>query len=202
MKNHHRYTPEQIDWLRKNRKLWLISETVDKFNAEFKTSLSKSAINGACKRLKIYTGRTGLFTKSGTSWNAGLKIGSKGKSTSTQFKKGGTPHNALPVGAERIKADGYLWQKIAEPDQWRQKHRILWEERNGPIPDDMRLVFKDGDLANFAEDNFELVSNAELLRLCKNQYRAQPTELKPVVMTLSKLQVRIFDKCRSVQEVG
>jgi hypothetical protein len=198
MKSRHAYTPEQIAWLRKNRSKWVLTEMVENFNALFETNLSKTAINGTCKRLKIYTGRTGLFIKGGTSWNAGLKIGNHNKNQSTQFKKNAVPHNTAPVGTELTRGDGYIWRKIAEPNQWRQKHRILWEEKHGPIQGGMRLVFKDGDRTNFAEDNFELVSNAELLRLCKNNYLQQPEHLKPVVMTLSKLEVRIFEKANRV----
>ena len=44
------------------------------------------------------------------------------------FKKGHKPASWVPVGTERVRKQGYVWVKVAEPSLWKQKHLILWEE--------------------------------------------------------------------------
>lgn len=41
-------------------------------------------------------------------------------------------------------------------------HRLIWEESNGPIPEDHYIVFKDGDKSNVALDNLECLSSKEV----------------------------------------
>ena len=83
----------------------------------------------------------------------------------TQFKKGNRPHNALPIGTELVKDDGYLWVKLAEPNVWKQKHRLIWEEHNGPIPEGGLVVFRDGDRMNTDISNLALIDKSVNARL-------------------------------------
>lgn len=112
------------------------------------------------------------FVKGGTSWNAGVRFVAGGRSPETRFKKGQRGGRAVelykPVGTERISKDGYLERKINDdmPFQrrWRGVHLILWEAKHGPLPAGHALVFRDGDKTNLAEDNFELITRADLMR--------------------------------------
>jgi hypothetical protein len=56
---------------------------------------------------------------------------------------------------------GYVLVKVADPDVWVRKHRLVWETAHGPIPEGYRVIFADGDRSNFAIDNLILVSHAE-----------------------------------------
>ena len=47
-------------------------------------------------------------------------------------------------------------------DNWISKHRLIWEEANGPIPEGHTIIFKDGNIRNFDLNNLALVSRAEL----------------------------------------
>lgn len=42
-------------------------------------------------------------------------------------------------------------------------HKVLWEERHGPVPDGHRLVFIDGNQGNCTLENLELVTVAEAM---------------------------------------
>ena len=53
--------------------------------------------------------------------------------------------------------------KIAEPNKWRGKHVILWEQEHGPRPKGHKVIFADGNHRNFTPENLILVSNGELL---------------------------------------
>ncbi|HRD54700.1 MAG TPA: hypothetical protein PKY96_18835, partial [Flavobacteriales bacterium] len=56
----------------------------------------------------------------------------------TMFRKGQKPHNALPIGATRVNADGYLDRKTQDtgypPDDWEAVHRLVWKEHHGEVP--------------------------------------------------------------------
>ena len=51
------------------------------------------------------------------------------KARQTMFRKGNIPANHKPIGYERINVDGYVEVKVAEPNKFRLKHRIVWEEK-------------------------------------------------------------------------
>ena len=49
----------------------------------------------------------------------------------TMFRKGNVPATHRPVGTETLRSDGYIWVKVEEPNKWRLKQRLLWEQHNG-----------------------------------------------------------------------
>ena len=77
------------------------------------------------------------------------------------FQAGHMPHNHRPVGSERVNVDGYAEVKVAEPKTWKLKHRLIWEEANGPIPKNHCVVFLDGDRQNCSLENLVLISQVE-----------------------------------------
>lgn len=83
------------------------------------------------------------------------------RTKATRFKKGHVPHNAKPVGYERIDEDGYVWLKVGGCRRMVQKHRHIWEQANGPIPKGYNISFKDGDRTNCELQNLVLVSRKE-----------------------------------------
>ena len=54
------------------------------------------------------------------------------------------------------------------------------------------LKFVDGDAMNTGIDNLFLLSRAELLRLNHHRYNTMPDDLKPSVLGLAKLEVKLF----------
>ena len=131
------------------------------------------------------------FVKGQPSWNAGKKIGSFGRSKETQFKKGQNPHNALRVGDE-VCPDGYWKVKIAEPNKWEFKHRLLWKKAHGEIPKGQCVVFKDGNPLNCVIENLECITRKELYM--RNSIHALPPEIKEIKYALGGLQRAINKK--------
>ena len=66
------------------------------------------------------------------------------------------------IGHERVYADGYVW--IITEQGRRQKHRVVWEQAHGPIPEGYCVKFKDGNPQNCSLDNLYLVSRADHAR--------------------------------------
>lgn len=164
MRKMHNYTPEQVEFIRENIKDMTWGELAKRFNSLYGTDLNWKAIAQAAIRRGITTGRTGRFEKGNIAWNKGMKgISTGGKET--QFKAGNLPHNWVPVGTEIIDGDGYAKVKVANPNKWRFKHRMIWEEHNGPIPKGHVVIFGDGNKRNLDPNNLLLVSRAQLARM-------------------------------------
>lgn len=103
------------------------------------------------------------FKKGMQPWNKG-KPGTTGhhpNTKATQFKKGATPSNTLPLGSLRMTKDGYMERK--EASGWVSVHRLVWEGVHGPIPRGHIVVFKPG-VAKTGEttvDKLECITRAE-----------------------------------------
>lgn len=133
---------------------------------------------------------SGQFKKGFTPFNKGKKLSqeTKDKLKATMFKRGNRPHNAQPVGTETKDKYGYVWVKIAEPKQWRQKHHIVFGEE---VPAGFKVIFIDGNKRNFERSNLALISDADLMRQNTNQ--RFPPELRNLIRTLNKLKKRVTE---------
>ena len=133
---------------------------IKKFNLDY----TKTQVAGAIKRYGLTTGRTGRFEKGRVPFNKGTK-GLTG-ANKTSFKKGNVPHTYLPIGSESVTRDGYTIVKVSNQgtrnEQWRPKHRLIWEKHYGPVPDSHAIVFGDGDKTNLSIENLVLVSRSQL----------------------------------------
>lgn len=132
----------------------------------------------------------GQFKKGLVPFNKGKKLSqaTKDKLKPTMFKRGNRPHNAQPVGTETKDKDGYVWVKIAEPKEWRQKHHIVFGEE---VPVGFKVIFIDGNKRNFERSNLALISDADLMRQNTNQ--RFPPELRNLIRTLNKLKKRVTE---------
>ena len=84
----------------------------------------------------------------------------------TQFKKGSRPHNTRPVGYEcyrRVGKTGYVYIKVSDDAKMVMKHRWVWEQAHGEIPEGCNIVFRDGDTRNCSLDNLELAGAYDAL---------------------------------------
>ena len=86
------------------------------------------------------------------------------KSKATRFQKGNVPHNHKPVGYERITVDGYIEIKMAEPNVFKLKHRVVWEQNFGKIPKGHNIQFRDGNRQNLDISNLYMISRADQLK--------------------------------------
>ena len=199
-----KYSADEMAWLEDNH-LMVISEYHAGFVARFgRNDVSAANLHALRKRRGWKTGRSGCFEKGAVPHNKGKKCtpgtgGCHPNARKTQFKKGNLPHNTKYVGHERISKDGYIEVSIAETNphtgfhrRYVLKHRHLWEQKHGPIPDGTALKCLDGDKTNCDPSNWEPVDRALLPRLSGRygrDYENAPDELKPVIMMLSKLEL-------------
>jgi hypothetical protein len=202
MKNHTKkfWTEEEYKILKEKYPYRLTSELAKEMNRTEKSLYSQATLMGLKKDqafldsvdsgriLKLTEkGKETRFNKGNVPWNKGLKGCIPPNVTS--FKKGQRPHNALEVGDILITEDGYQRIKIAEPNQWKYIHRMVWEETHGPIPKDSIVIFKDGNKLNCNLENLELLTKRE--NMIRNAIHQYPAEIKSTIKAISKLKKAI-----------
>lgn len=69
------------------------------------------------------------------------------------------------IGDEKVGDDGLIHVKVAEPNKWKLKHYILWEESFGPVPKNHKILFIDGRPGNCCLENLVMVPKKENWRL-------------------------------------
>lgn len=115
------------------------------------------------------------------------------RTKATRFKKGNIPPNHKPIGHERVTVDGYVEVKVREGKKQKNfelKHRLVWEQHNGPIPESHNIQFKDGNKLNCKIENLYMISRAEQVST-ENTIHRYPAELKTAIRRINKLQKHI-----------
>lgn len=182
-------TQEQDQFLRENMKGRGNKELLELINKKFNLSLTLSQIKSYKKNRNLSSGLTGRFEIGSVPFNKGKKF--PGRTNRTCFKKRESPHNTLSVGSEIVDGEGYVRVKIAEPNNWRVKHHILWEERNGPIPENHVVVFADQNRLNFDLENLILISRSELAICNKKKFLGPNSDISRAGVLVSRVIVQM-----------
>ena len=132
----------------------------------------------------------------GKKWDEYMSKEGQMNSRKTCFKKGQVPINHREVGSERINVDGYWEIKVAEPNIWKLKHRVIYEKEHGEIPKGSKIIFADGNKNNLDPSNLISVSYAEELHLNKRGLRFQDKELTETGLNIVKLVLKAGEKKR------
>lgn len=170
-----RYTKEQKQFLIDNNYMTPAKELANMFNQKFKTNLTSENIKNFRRNNKLNSGLTGRFEKGsvpmnkGKKWDDYMSKEAQERSSKTTFKKGIIPHNHKPVGYERINVDGYVEIKVKEPNVFKLKHRAVYEQLNGPIPNGCNVIFADGNRMNLDPNNLILVTKKEMLIMAQKR---------------------------------
>lgn len=159
----HKYTEAERDFFEKFVPGHSHKEIQEEFVKRFGWSIAMSQVKAYIKNHKLNTGRTGQFKKGQAPQNKGKKMPPEvyEKCKGTMFKRGNIPKNHRSVGSERITRDGYIEIKVEEPNKWTLKHRYIWEQEHGKIPDSHILIFRDNDKTNIVLDNLLMISRSQ-----------------------------------------
>lgn len=164
-------------------------------NSNFGTSYSRDQIKGFYARNKLDSGLRGDLEK-GRGWNKGKKMSPEQyeKCKGTMFQRGSRPHNAVPVGTEVIRDDGYHQTKIAEPNVWMLTHILIWQQANGDVPEGCLVSFKDGNPDHISIDNLFLETRQEHLEMNRRGYRSEFPEITEAGLNVAKLRIAARQK--------
>jgi hypothetical protein len=164
----HRFTPEQAQYIKDHIHGSYVQELTDAVNTRFGISLKTSQIRAFVKNNKLKSGIDGRIKPGNVPFNKGKRKAWDG-GEATQFKKGHKPHNYVPIGTERVNGDDYVDIKVADPNKWRGKHLLVWEEHNEKaVPPGHAVIFGDSNRRNFDPANLILVSRGQLAIMNKN----------------------------------
>lgn len=169
----HKWTKEELDFVRETYQTYDINKTLIIFNEHFNLSITKAQLKGIMNRYKICCGRDTKWQNGtvppnkGKKWDDFMPKESQANSRKTTFKKGIIPANSVPVGTE-YDFGGYIIVRTTEDTgaknrrYWKLKHHLVWEAANGKVPKGYNVIFADGNTRNFDLDNLVLVSDEEL----------------------------------------
>lgn len=116
------------------------------------------------------------------------------RSSRTRFKKGHKPHNTRDVGTECVHADGYVYLRVE--DGCVLKHRHVWEQHHGEIPDGMTVAFRDGNRQNCDISNLELISREESARRTISRETPEARQLRVGKAVATRNKTIRMDKIR------
>lgn len=185
-----RYTKEELEYIRKITPGRHYKEIVEMFNKKFERQIDAKKLKETLGNHGISTGLTGRFEKGHVPVNKGKKF--PGTGNITTFKKGNIPANKMKVGEDVITTDGYVKTKIAEPNVWEYKHKLIWAEAHGPVPEKHSVIFADGNKLNLSIDNLLLVSRAELLMLNRRRLISEDSELTKTGLNVVKVMNKVY----------
>jgi hypothetical protein len=192
--NKHRYTQEQIQFIREIAEGKTLEEIQELVKRNYNLVVSVRSVQGVMYRNGIKNGMKGYttrFNKGQSPWNKDMK-GIQTGGEEGWFKKGNLPPSHKPVGSESIQ-EGCIWVKVAEPNKWVKKHHLIWIESNGPIPEGYVIRFADGSKMNVVLDNLFLTSRRVLTSVVKRGMDYDDPELKRTVHNLAELELAIKD---------
>lgn len=162
----HRYTLEQKAWLTEHIKDYSYAELASAFNVKFNANVSGQNLSDLCiKRMKIHREKnTGLFA-----------VGEE------------RPHMKR-IGTEVIR-EGYVWVKVDDIrhdgtvdylkhcENWKPKHRLVYEQTHGEIEDGNIIVFIDNNKNNLDTNNLYSVSRKTHATMCANGWYSENPEI-------------------------
>lgn len=200
----HRYSEEQKKFIIDNYYGKYSKELADMFNKQFNTNITAKEIKSYRENHKLNSGLSGQFKKGHVTHNKGKKqteYMSKEaieKTKATRFKKGNIPQNHRDIGEERISKDGYIYIKVRDGcknDNWELKHRYIYKQHYGEIPNGYNVMFADKNKRNFDIDNLILVSKSEDLIMNNNKLLFSNKELTKTGHLIAK----VIDKTNKVK---
>lgn len=189
----HRYSEEQKEFIITNNYGKYSKELAEMFNQHFNTNITAKEIAYFRKNNKLNSGLTGQFKKGNVAHNKGKKQieymnqESIERTKATRFKKGNKPKNYRPVGSERITKDGYIEVKVADPNKWETKNKIIYKQYFGDIPEGHKIIYADGNKLNNDINNLILVSDSEELIMNRHRLRTEDIELTKTGYLIAKV---------------
>lgn len=202
------YTEEEHAFMREFVPGHSYKEIREEFLARFGGEVTKSFPSSYITNHGLNTGRNGWFEKGHVPANKGKKMSPAQyeKCKCTMFKKGQKPVNTAAIGEESKKSeDDYVYVKIADEDvpsrfNWKEKHRIIYEEHYGPVPEGHVVIFLDGNKRNFDPENLLAIPKAVHARMNQSHLKFDDPELTRAGAEIAKVKTRVGKRSRGEKE--
>ena len=199
-----RWPAGMFEYIKENS--WGVSnaEMAQKVNEKFGTNFTKHRMQSFRAKYKIRSGCTGWYQKGHAPGNKGKKLEEyvtdperlayvRERISVGCFKPGNVPANLRQVGDITTASDGYLLRKKqmtgTQWERWEYLHRAVWEEHNGPIPEGMVVMFKDGDKTNCDISNLMLAKRVEMSVMTRKGYVFEDPDLTETALSMVRLKL-------------
>lgn len=163
-----------------------VPDLVKSINNKFGTAYTYNQLKCYKNNHHLPSGIKTTFQKGHIPQNKGIHGCGRGCER-TWFTRGHTPHNTVPVGTVVKTRDGYLSEKVAEPNKWKLKHILEYEKQYGPIPAKHAVIFMDGDRTNTDISNLKLIKRCELAVINHQHLHGNTPELMQLGITVAQL---------------
>lgn len=186
----HRWTKEEKEYISEITHGRHYKEILEMMNDKFEYQFTYEQVKSAIARFNLKTGFNGRFEKG----HVPAIKGTKGimKPNKTSFKKGHVNWAKKHIGSERVSVDGYTEIKVADPNKWRLKHRVMYEKYHNVVLNPKQLViFADGDKSNITKENLLLVDNEQLLILNQNGLINENRELTKTGLNIANIIIKL-----------
>lgn len=196
----HKYTPDEQDFFAGYTQGHTYKEIQAAFTERFGWEITLSQVKGYMGNHRMNNGLTGRFKKGQVSHNKGKKGVCAAGCEKGWFQKGHTPKNHKPVGSERVSKDGYVEVKVSEPNKWKPKHKVIWEQHNGPIPAGKCIIFLNGDKADVRIDNLMLIDRKVNVRMNQTGLRYDDPDITKSAVNIAELMTAIGEAKRKKKD--
>ena len=189
-----KYTKEQKQFLIDNNYLKSAQELADMFNKKFNANLTAVNIKNFRGNNHLNSGLTGQFEKGhkthnkGKKWDDYMTKEKQENCRKTCFKKGNRPKQYRKVGSERISKDGYIEIKVKDPNKWKYKHRVIYEQHYGKIPKGYNVIFLDGNKQNLDISNLKAISKHDNLIMNEKNLRYDNKDLTESAYIIAQIE--------------
>jgi hypothetical protein len=220
IKGGHSWTKEELSFLEKHGGEKTRRELTALINSDLNLSLSYKEVNYACIHHKIKTAKvpakctqeilafirqnsTETFSSLTRMINDtfGTMFSKKQVYNFIKYYKYKTVYkrnlHELPVNTERIKRS-HIFIKVSmtgpKEMRWQLKHRWLWEQANGKIPQGMNIIFLDNNPLNCTLENLFMISHDENTIMSKNYLHTENPESTLAGIVVAKHFLAIHSK--------
>lgn len=104
-----------------------------------------------------------------------------------------SPKDPLPIGTEKI-SNSRMYVKIQQPNVWKLKSRIVYEQETGKSADGLRMIHLDGNLLNFEITNLVAIDMKTHCMAMSNGLLKQNHHFKSIGLDLAKLMVLLKEQ--------
>ena len=200
-----KFPPELEDFIRKVSWGKHLPELHKIVTAKFGDVLTQEQLKSFLARKHIIRFENhGKFEKGHIPANKGKKMPAAvyEKSKRTMFRKGHQPNNHREVGSERINVEGYVEIKVAEPNRWQLKHRVVYENyHNVKLKSTDVVIFLDGNKQNFDIENLALIDRGINAIMNHEGMRFADAEITRTEVNIARLKKAITVAKRKLKEV-
>jgi hypothetical protein len=209
-KQNFHFTPDQLEELKRDFPSTSNIDLANRFGCSIYTIENAGSRHNLKKNMKLirktarknftadHPARKFLFRKGNVPSNKGKKQAEYmtpeaiERTKATRFSKGNRPVTCKKVGYERISKDGYIQIKVGEGRrQFKLKHRVIWAQHQGSIPDGYNVQFKDGNPQNCHIENLYLISRSEQMKNENSFHARYPEEVQKLIQLKGALKRQI-----------